>query len=107
MFGSLLPLLVASAAVASALPGPSASKGGENSGNLPRGASNDAVFHVLEERNILGPISTNSAAGIAGGQIACDAPPVSSFFAGLKPPVRIRATPASRPRHPLVLTQTY
>ncbi|KAJ6787751.1 hypothetical protein PWT90_04010 [Aphanocladium album] len=40
----------------------------------------------LHERGGLGPISTNSATGVAGGQIACVAAPVGSFFAGLKPP---------------------
>ena len=74
MFGSLVPLLLSSAAaIAHALP----------SGN----ASYHASFHAFAERGIFGPISTSSAAGLAGGQIACDSPPVSSFFAGLKPPV--------------------
>jgi endo-1,3(4)-beta-glucanase len=74
MIGSLIPLLLSSAAaVADALP----------SGN----ASDHTSFHAFAERGIFGPISTGSAAGLAGGQIACDSPPVSSFFAGLKPPV--------------------
>lgn len=42
----------------------------------------------FEKRGLIGPISTSSAAGIAGGTVACDAAPVSSFFDGLKPPVR-------------------
>lgn len=74
MSGSLIPLLLSAAvAIAGALP----------SGN----ASGHASFHAFAERGIFGPISTSSAAGLAGGQIACDSPPVSSFFAGLKPPV--------------------
>lgn len=74
MFGSVILLLLSSAAtIAGALP----------SGN----ASDHASFHIVAERGIFGPISTSSVAGIAGGQIACDSPPVSSFFAGLKPPV--------------------
>lgn len=76
MLGSLLPLLAASAAFVGALP----------SGNALNG---DSSFHVHEKRAALAPISTDSAASIAGGQIACGSPPVSSFFADLKPPVRI------------------
>ncbi|OBT43365.1 hypothetical protein VE00_05701 [Pseudogymnoascus sp. WSF 3629] len=76
MFGSLLSLLVASAAVTVALPAP----------NLPHGNSDDALFHILKGRGILGPISTESPAGISGGQVASGAPPLSSFFAGLKAP---------------------
>lgn len=41
----------------------------------------------LKRRGEFGPISTSSAAEIAGGQVVCDAAPVESFFAGLKPPV--------------------
>jgi endo-1,3(4)-beta-glucanase len=78
MFGSLLSLLVASVTLTGALPG----------AKPPLDASDDAMFHLLERRGIFGPISTDSPAGIAGGQVACGAPPVSSFFAGLKPPVR-------------------
>jgi hypothetical protein len=78
MFGSLLSLLVASAAVTVALPAT----------NLPHGNSDDALFHILKGRGILGPISTESPAGISGGQVASGAPPLSSFFAGLKAPVR-------------------
>ncbi|OAA76585.1 Glycoside hydrolase, family 81 [Akanthomyces lecanii RCEF 1005] len=44
------------------------------------------VGDLLRERGTFGPISTNSADGIAGGQVTCDAAPVGSFFAGLKPP---------------------
>lgn len=73
MFGSLVLLLLSSAATAGPLPSGS--------------ASGHALFHAFVERGVFGPISTGSAAGIAGGQIACDSPPVSSFFAGLKPPV--------------------
>jgi len=73
MFGSLLPLLLSSTAIAGALPS--------------RSASTHASFHAFAERGIFGPISTSPATGLAGGQIACDSPPVSSFFAGLKPPV--------------------
>jgi hypothetical protein len=48
--------------------------------------------NVLAKRALLGPISTSSAAGIAGGTVACDAAPVGSFFDGLKPPVRTSAS---------------
>lgn len=75
MYGSLIPVLAASAALVTALP----------SGNS--GSGNSTGFGVLGERGIFGPIATDSAASIAGGQVACGAPPVSSFFAGLKPPV--------------------
>jgi hypothetical protein len=71
MFGSLLPFL-ASIAVA---------------GVLPSGSTNDTLFHAFDERGIFGPIATDSAAGIAGGLVTNNAPPLSSFFAGLQPPV--------------------
>jgi endo-1,3(4)-beta-glucanase len=74
MFGSLACVLVSSALVAS-LPSGNGSPGGSS------------AFGVLDKRGIFGPIATGSVAGIAGGQVACDAAPVSSFFAGLKPPV--------------------
>ena len=77
MLGFLLSLLVTSAAFTGALPG----------AKLPRDASNDAVFRPVKGRGIFGPISTDSPAGIAGGEIACGSPPVSSFFAGINPPV--------------------
>jgi hypothetical protein len=72
MFGSLLPLLLASIAIA---------------GVLPSGSTNDTLFHAFDERGIFGPIATDSAAGIAGGLVTSDTPPLSSFFAGLQPPV--------------------
>lgn len=78
MFGPLLSLLVASAAVTGALPAP----------NLPHDNSDNTPFHILKGRGVLGPISTESPAGISGGQVASGAPPLSSFFAGLKAPVR-------------------
>ena len=42
-------------------------------------------------RGTFGPIGTGSTAGIAGGSIACDSAPVSSFFADLKPPASPQA----------------
>jgi hypothetical protein len=48
----------------------------------------DTQASGLHRRGEFGPISTASAAGIAGGEVVCEAEPVSSFFAGLKPPVR-------------------
>lgn len=51
------------------------------------GAREENVQNV-QRRGLIGPISTSSATGIAGGTVASDAPPVSSFFDGLKPPVR-------------------
>ncbi len=74
MFGSQIPLLLALAALVGGLP----------SGNV----SSNALSHAFAERGIFGPIAIESAAGIAGGQIACASPPLSSFFVGLKPPVR-------------------
>ena len=44
-------------------------------------------LNSLPKRTLLGPIATDSAASIAGGEIACGSPPVSSFFADLNPPV--------------------
>ncbi|KAL1861660.1 hypothetical protein VTK73DRAFT_6991 [Phialemonium thermophilum] len=44
------------------------------------------TLHLLQARGLFAPIGTGSPAGIAGGQVACGAPPLSSFFAGLKPP---------------------
>jgi hypothetical protein len=76
MFNSLLPLLFASIAVAGVLP------------SDRRDIFNDTSFHTLYDRGIFGPIGTGSAAGIAGGQVVSGSPPVSSFFAGLRPPVR-------------------
>lgn len=58
---------------------------------------------VLHERATFGPISTNSASGVAGGQIACAAAPVGSFFAGLKPPVPIPPTH----HHPDIPSNTF
>ena len=48
----------------------------------------EALVSGLSRRGEFGPISTGSTAGIAGGEVVCDAEPVGSFFAGLKPPVR-------------------
>lgn len=47
----------------------------------------DNGHSTLKQRGVFSPISTSSPFGLAGGQIACDAAPVSSFFAGLQPPV--------------------
>ncbi|KAK4235357.1 glycosyl hydrolase family 81-domain-containing protein [Achaetomium macrosporum] len=74
MFGSLISVLLASSALVASLP----------SGNVSLGDSSG--FGALDERGLFGPISTGSAAGIAGGQVACGSPPLSSFFAGLEPP---------------------
>jgi hypothetical protein len=38
---------------------------------------------------LLSPISTNSPTSLAGGTVQCASPPVSSFFAGINPPVRL------------------
>ncbi len=74
MFGSQIPLFLALAVLVGGLP----------SGNV----SSNALLHTFSERGIFGPIATESAAGIAGGQIAGASPPLSSFFVGLNPPVR-------------------
>ncbi|KAH8817407.1 glycosyl hydrolase family 81-domain-containing protein [Xylogone sp. PMI_703] len=82
MFGSLVPFFLASTAIAGVIPIGSAGNGDD----FLRGDFNETLFHSFEKRGTFGPISTGSAAGIAGGQVATDAPPLSSFFAGLKPP---------------------
>ncbi|KAI8633667.1 glycoside hydrolase family 81 protein [Xylariaceae sp. FL1651] len=57
---------------------------------LPRAGSTGMSGHEdtseFVKRGIFGPIDISSPAGVAGGQVTCAAPPVSSFFAGLKPP---------------------
>jgi endo-1,3(4)-beta-glucanase len=72
MLGSLLNLVVASAIGVAALP--SAEK-----------------LNILEGRGLFSPIATSNPSGISGGtvQTASDGAPVASFFAGIKPPVRI------------------
>ena len=52
------------------------------------GSAGEAV-NAFAKRNLIGPISTDNPSGIAGGtvSVASDGIPVSSFFAGLKPPV--------------------
>jgi hypothetical protein len=51
-------------------------------------AASRGSLPTLNTRDSLGPIGTDSPSGITGGQIACAAPPVSSFFMGFDPPVR-------------------
>lgn len=69
-----------------------------NAGTIPKGAgigdhvdlAGDEFLadgRALQRRAGFGPISTASPAGVAGGTIANAAPPVSSFFRDLKPPV--------------------
>jgi hypothetical protein len=41
----------------------------------------------MVKRALTGPISTDMTNGLTGGQVADGAPPVSSFFQGMKPPV--------------------
>ncbi|KAH6615497.1 glycosyl hydrolase family 81-domain-containing protein [Chaetomium sp. MPI-SDFR-AT-0129] len=74
MLGSLGSLLLSSAALVGALP--------SGSGSAPDHGS----AHHFVKRAALDPISTSGADGIAGGQVACDAPPVKSFIGDLKPP---------------------
>lgn len=40
----------------------------------------------IQGRGVFAPIATDSAADIAGGEVANGSPPLSSFFADLKPP---------------------
>ncbi|OAA58280.1 glycoside hydrolase family 81 protein [Cordyceps fumosorosea ARSEF 2679] len=54
-----------------------------------------AAGDILKPRAGLGPISTSSAATIAGGQVACAAEPIDSFFAGLKLPAPYAAPPGN------------
>jgi hypothetical protein len=67
------------AALTVALPGPTLGKVGPT--------EKDSSY-MFEKRNRFNPIDTSSPAGIAGGQVVNGAPPVSSFFADLRPPVR-------------------
>ncbi|KAH8161252.1 hypothetical protein CIB48_g6994 [Xylaria polymorpha] len=53
---------------------------------LPREASSQESSSDFSKRGVFGPIDTSNPNGVAGGQVTCAAPPVSSFFAGLKPP---------------------
>lgn len=78
MFGSASLLALASVAVAGFAP--------DHSNEIPFSHDNYAE-HLLQGRGTLGPISTNSAANVAGGQVVCSTEPVGSFFVGLKPPV--------------------
>lgn len=50
------------------------------------GPVSDANSPVHEKRGMFGPIGTSSP-NLAGGNAACDAAPISSFFTGMKPPV--------------------
>lgn len=74
MLASLVNLVVATAVGVAALP---------NGGKLSN----------IAGRGLFAPISTSNPAGISGGTTAtgADGAPVSSFFAGLKPPVRINS----------------
>ena len=87
MLASLAPLLFASAVSAVVLPKGASVNSDNGIGELLDRGFNDTLIHALEGRGTFGPISTGSPAGIAGGQAACGSPPLSSFFAGLKPPV--------------------
>lgn len=87
MFGSLFPLLFTCTAIAGVLPSGRADTDRDISGNPPQGISNDTLFDAFDKRGIFGPIATDSAAGVAGGLITSGSPPLSSFFAGLQPPV--------------------
>ncbi|KAI1753774.1 glycoside hydrolase family 81 protein [Xylaria castorea] len=52
---------------------------------LPR-ADGSQETSDFSKRAAFGPIDTSNPNAVAGGQATCAAPPVSSFFAGLKPP---------------------
>lgn len=54
------------------------------------GAASDT--NKQEKRGIFGPIST-TVPNLAGGNAACDAAPISSFFTGMKPPVSLPCFP--------------
>lgn len=74
MLGSLLNLVVASAIGVAALP-------------------SSEKLNTFAERGVFSPIATSNPAGISGGtiQTAADGAPLASFFAGLKPPVRMNS----------------
>ncbi len=88
MLGLVLALGLGSVAVAGVLP-----RGGAGSGDFSSDSAyhafNSSDFEALSARGLFGPIATSNPAGIAGGQVACDSPPLSSFFAGLRPPVML------------------
>lgn len=55
---------------------------------LPRISSNSkGSFGTVSKRAGLGAIDTSDPNAVAGGEVTCAAPPVNSFFAGLKAPV--------------------
>ncbi|CRG91078.1 Endo-1,3(4)-beta-glucanase 1 [Talaromyces islandicus] len=53
---------------------------------LASAAFGSGSSHISHKRSLLGPIGTGSPQTIAGGTVECGAPPVTSFFDGLKPP---------------------
>ncbi|KAI1114792.1 glycoside hydrolase family 81 protein [Nemania sp. NC0429] len=53
---------------------------------IPKAGGSQETSSNFSKRGIFGPIDTSAPDIIAGGRVASDAPPVSSFFAGLRPP---------------------
>jgi hypothetical protein len=54
---------------------------------LPRAGSSQEASSHFSKRGLFGAIDTSAPDNVAGGRVTCAAPPVNSFFAGLKPPV--------------------
>jgi hypothetical protein len=50
-------------------------------------AAGSGSFQPPQKRAVLDPIATDDPSSITGGQVACEAAPVGSFFDGLEPPV--------------------
>ncbi|KAJ9143316.1 Glycoside hydrolase family 81 protein [Pleurostoma richardsiae] len=87
MLSPLLSLLLASSSIAGFVPRlDSTAISGNVKNDTRRGVPKETFFQSFDERGIFGPIATDSAVGIAGGQVTCGSPPVSSFFADLNPP---------------------
>ncbi|KAI0452042.1 glycoside hydrolase family 81 protein [Xylaria acuta] len=53
---------------------------------ISRTGNSQETSSDFSKRDLFGPIDTSAPDGVAGGKVTCAAPPVSSFFAGLKPP---------------------
>ncbi|KAI1171449.1 glycoside hydrolase family 81 protein [Nemania sp. FL0916] len=55
-------------------------------GVIQRAGDSQDTSPNFSKRGTFGVIDTANPSSVTGGTAACDAPPVSSFFAGLKPP---------------------
>ncbi|GAP93386.1 putative glycoside hydrolase family 81 protein [Rosellinia necatrix] len=53
---------------------------------LPSAGGHQETSSDFNKRGLFGAIDTSAPDNVAGGKVTCAAPPVTSFFAGLKPP---------------------